>query len=124
MAIPGPHPDRQARLWNAAVQRAQHDSIIEHMSMLVEVLAIGSVFNLALLGFTGRTISYHRSQLWLLDYDCWEVDCNTCAGIQRSNIQQAQQLNFSGVAALGSIWSSASPADATSELLEACAVLR
>ena len=45
------------------------------------------------------------------------------AGIQQSNICQAQELNFTGVAALGSIWNSASPADATSELLEACAAL-
>ena len=54
-------------------------------------------------------------------------DDDTCiahAGIERHNIQQARALHFSGVAALGSIWGSASPADATSILLDECAAVR
>ena len=43
------------------------------------------------------------------------------AGIEESTIRQAKTLNFTGVAALGSVWSSSSAPDAVSRLLNACA---
>ncbi|KAK9837817.1 hypothetical protein WJX74_005689 [Apatococcus lobatus] len=43
-------------------------------------------------------------------------------GIEESTVRQGQDLNFVGVAALGSIWNSSSAPDAVSRLLDACAL--